>query len=266
MPLTLTGESRLFPLIGDPIHHARSPSWLSDRLASRGLNTVCLPMAVPEGALDPVMAGLSAILNVDGVCITMPHKIAATAYCKTLSETSQLLGVVSALRRNADGSWHGHSTDGDAFVKALRDNGAQLPGTRALLLGAGGAGSAIAIALLAAGIGELGIYDPNEARQKRLLTSLAPLSDARLHKAQPDPRGYDLLCQATPLGLQTEDPLPVDPAHLTGELFVGDVVAGGSETPLMRIAREKGCGTSDGDAMVRAVLDIMSDFLSEAWR
>lgn len=230
------------------------------------MNTVCLPMAVPEGALATVMAGLSRVQNVDGLCITMPHKVAATAYCATLSETSKRLGVVSALRRNADGSWHGHSTDGEAFVKALTDNGAQLQGARALLLGAGGAGSAIAIALLAAGVRELGIYDSDAARQSSLLESLTPLGPARLHAAQPDPSGYDLLCNATPLGLQAEDRLPLDPAKLTAQIFVGDVVAGGGETPLMRFARERGCGTADGDAMVRAVLEIMGDFLSEAWR
>ena len=80
------------------------------------MNVISLPMQVPEGALDVVMAGLAATGNVDGLSLTMPHKIAGFAHCRTVTETARMLGVVSALRRNKDGSWHGHTTDGDAFV------------------------------------------------------------------------------------------------------------------------------------------------------
>lgn len=142
----LNGESRLYPLIGDPIIYARSPDWFSHHLGANGVNAVCIPMQVPDGNLDVVMAGLSATGNVDGVIVTMPHKTTVIAHCASVSETSGIVGVVSAMRRRPDGTWHGHTTDGDAFVKAMVDNGAVVPGARALLLGAGGAGSAIAVA------------------------------------------------------------------------------------------------------------------------
>ena len=130
MTVNLNGRTRLFPLLGHPVVYARSPDWLSKHFAKRGMNCISLPMEVPEESLGPVMKGLAATTNVDGLSLTMPHKRAGYDYCATVSEISRLLGAVSVLRRNKDGSWHGHTTDGDAFVKAQIDNGATVEGAR----------------------------------------------------------------------------------------------------------------------------------------
>ena len=264
--LQCTGATRLFPIVGDPLDHVRAPSWFSAHFQDRGLGTLCVPMAVAPRDLGATMAGLGAAKNVDGVCITMPHKTCATAFCKTLSPTSQRTGIVSALRRNPDGSWHGHSTDGEAFLKALTDHGATIAGADILLLGAGGAGSAIAVALLEAGAARLAIFDTEKARTQDLIQRLAGLPGRAEAVETPDPSAFQLLCNATPLGLEADDEPPLALELLHDQLFVGDVIAGVGETPLMAAARARGCGTADGDAMVRAVLDIMTDFLAEAWR
>lgn len=159
MAARLDGATRLFPIIGDPIEYAESPTRLTETLAARGRNAACVPMRVPAGSLREVMVGLSAALNVDGILVTMPHKLGAADYCATRSERTRLLGVVSVMRRNGDGTWHGEMLDGLAFVKAQRDQGAQIENRRALLIGAGGAGRAIAIALLEAGVRELIVHD-----------------------------------------------------------------------------------------------------------
>ena len=153
MTSQLSGASRLLPIIGDPIKYVGSPVWLTNTFADRGHNGICVPVQVPDGELDVVMAGLAAMANVDGILVTMPHKHAAFAYCATSSDRAALLGAVSVIRRNTNGTWHGDMLDGLAFVKAQQDHGARINGARALLAGAGGAGSAIAIALLEAGVG-----------------------------------------------------------------------------------------------------------------
>lgn len=265
MTINLNGRTRLYPLLGDPIIYARSPDWLSHHMAKRGMNTISLPMEVPEGALDAVMAGLAATRNVDGVSFTMPHKTAGYKHCATVTETSRLLGVVSAARRNKDGSWHGHTTDGDAFLKAQVDNGARVDGARVLVLGCGGAGSAIAISMLDAGVRELVVHDVDTTRAKKLVDIMKDKGGDRLRAGSNDPSGFDLVCNATPMGMAEGDPLPVDPKMLAPSMFVGDVVAGHGETPLIKAARMAGCRTADGDAMVVAVLDVMCDFLLQAW-
>ena len=173
MPDHLNGATRLFPIIGDPIKYVESPMRLTRTFAERGYNGICVPMQVPADDLDAVMAGLTASQNVDGILVTMPHKFTAFAHCATSSERARMLGVVSVIRRNPDGTWHGDMLDGLAFVKAQKDHGAQPDGARALLVGAGGAGSAIAIALLEAGVRELVIHDADESRVATLLDLLS---------------------------------------------------------------------------------------------
>jgi shikimate dehydrogenase len=126
MTSQLSGASRLFPIIGDPIRYVESPVWLTSTFADRGRNGICVPMRVPDGDLDVVMAGLTAIANVDGILVTMPHKHAAFAYCATSSDRAALLGAVSVIRPNTSGTWHGDMLDGLAFVKAQQDHGARI--------------------------------------------------------------------------------------------------------------------------------------------
>jgi shikimate dehydrogenase len=223
-------------------------------------------MEVPDGLLGIVLAGLAATKNVDGFSLTMPHKISGYAYCSTVSETSRLVGVVAAVRRNKDGTWHGHTTDGEAFVKAQLDHGARIEGARVLVLGAGGAGSAIVISMLAAGAAEVFIHDEDNARALRIVSLLKENAGERVKVGTNDPTGFDIVSNATPMGMTNGDPLPLDPALLTHSMFVGDVVAGHGETPLIKAARAAGCRTADGDAMVVAVLDVMCDFIQDAWK
>jgi shikimate 5-dehydrogenase len=117
----LSGESRLFPIIGDPIRYVESPARLTASFDARGHNGVCVPMQVAEDDLGTVMRGLAATPNVDGLLVTMPHKAAAFGYCATSSDRAGLLGVVSIIRRNQDRSWHADTLDGLAFVKAQKD-------------------------------------------------------------------------------------------------------------------------------------------------
>jgi shikimate 5-dehydrogenase len=179
MPDYPSGATRLFPIIGDPIKYVESPMRLTRTFGERDYNGVCVPMQVLADDLDAVMAGLTAARNVDGILVTMPHKFTAFAHCATSSERAKMLGVVSVIRRSPDGTWHGDMLDGLAFVKAQKDHGAQPEGARALLVGAGGAGSAIAIELLQAGVGELIIHDPDDSRVCILLKLLKDLGQGR---------------------------------------------------------------------------------------
>lgn len=256
----LSGATRLFPIIGDPIKYVESPVRLTRTFGERGYHGICVPMQVPAEDLDAVMAGLTASRNVDGILVTMPHKFTAFGYCATSSERARMLGVVSVIRRNPDGTWHGDMLDGLAFVKTQVDHGAEPAGARVLLVGAGGAGSAIAIAMLEAGVRELIVHDADESRVNALLELVADLGRGRVIAGPPDPTGCDLVCNATPMGMEAGDPLPVDPALLTSSMFVGDVISGHGLTPFLAAAKAAGCKTADGGHMVEAAQDVMADF------
>lgn len=262
MARVLDGKTRLFPIIGDPVIYARSPEVLTHSFAARGHNAACVPMQVKDGDLAAVMAGLSLIPNIDGLLVTMPHKFTAYAYCASSSDTSRRFQVVSVMRRNRDGSWHGDMLDGLAFVKAQMDQGARPAGARVLLLGAGGAGSAIAAALLGAGVRELIVHDIDATRAAQLVKHLSDMGPpGRIVAGPADPAGCDMVCNATPLGMADDDPMPLPASLLRPTMFVGDVIAGHGETPLLRAARAQGCRTANGDQMVEAVQAMMIDFM-----
>jgi shikimate dehydrogenase len=255
----LSGETRLFPIIGDPIVFVKSPQRLTSGFEARGHNAVCIPMQVAGADIELVLRGLDRTPNVDGLLVTMPHKLTAAAHCATLSARARMLGVVSVMRRNPDGGWHGDMLDGLAFVKAQQDHGAQAQGARALLVGAGGAGSAIA--LLEAGVRELIIHDADETRVARLIALVAGLGRGRVSAGPADPTGCDMVSNATPMGMNPSDPLPLAANLLTAAMFVGDVIAGHGVTPLLQAARAAGCKTADGVHMVEAGQEMMLDFL-----
>jgi len=257
----LSGETLLYPIIGDPISFVKSPQQLTAKFEERNHNGICVPMQVPGGALENVIRGLGSVQNVRGLLITMPHKNTMFAFCTTSSKTARLLGAVNVARRNADGSWHGDMLDGLSFVAAQKKEGAKPEGARVLQIGCGGAGGAIAIALLEAGVGELVLHDTNPSRQSALVRLLSGLGHGRVIAGPPDPTGCVMVVNASPMGMSSKDPLPV-PAHLlTSSMFVGDVVAGHGVTPFLQAARAIGCKTADGFQMVEAGMEIIPDFL-----
>lgn len=261
MPEQLDGATRLYPIIGDPIRFVKSPQQLTRGFGARGCNALCVPMQVAKADLDPVMQALTLTGNVDGLLVTMPHKFSAFAYCATSSDTARLLGGVSVMRRNADGTWHGDMLDGLAFVKAQTDHGARVKDGRALLVGAGAAGSAIAIALLDAGVGELIIHDADESRSTRLKELVSGVGRDRVRAGPANPAGCTLVFNATPMGLAGSDPLPVAADLIDSSMFVGDVIAGHGVTPFLKAAEAAGCKTANGAQMVDAVQEMMLDFL-----
>ncbi len=263
MTLQLNGATRLYPIVGDPIAQVKSPAGVSETLQAAGLNALIVPMHVDSNAFASTMQTLNAVRNVDGFIITVPHKFAAATACATLSPRAQFLGAANTLRRNLDGSWHGDMFDGLGYVAALRKNGCEPLGKRALLVGAGGAGSAIAHALVEAGVLELAIHDPDDARRSSLIERLNTLNKAVVIAGSRDPSGYDIVLNATPVGMQTADPTPVDVTRFTAQMFVGDVITAPAVTPMLQAARALGCGTQTGADMFAAVRDLMVAFLLE---
>src|SRR3977135_389361 len=152
----LSGATRIHLIVGDPIDQAKSPAGLTRVFAERGADAVCIPMQVPAPDFDAFLAAAKRVQNIDGIVITVPHKFSATRHCETLSARAHKLAAVNVMRRETDGRGSGDMADGIALVAALRARGFEPKGRRALVVGAGGAGSAVALALAEAG-GALGL-------------------------------------------------------------------------------------------------------------
>ena len=262
----LSGATRVIAIIGDPIAQVKSPAGVTQALQERGCNAVVVPMHVSVAAFDEFMRGIAKAQNVDGIIATVPHKFAAFTHCATATPQAQLLGATNILRRNADGSWHGDMLDGKGFVAGIHKAGCVTKARRALLVGAGGAGSAIALALLEAEVAQLAIHDADLARRDALIARLVRRYPANVVAGSNDPHGFDVIANATPMGMRSGDPLPVDVVRLVHGMFVGDVITVPEVTPLLTAARERGCGTQTGVGMFAEVQTLMVAFLLEAGR
>lgn len=261
--IQLSGATRLHFIVGDPIAQVKSPLGVSQAFAARGMNALVVPAHVAPEHLADWLAGVSLAKNVDGIIVTVPHKFAVRSLCATVTPSAQFLEAVNTLRRNADGSWHGDMFDGVGYVAALRENGCQPEGRRALLVGAGGAGSAIAHALVMAGVTALDIHDDDSTRRDRLVQRLAGLQRCPVGVGSCDPAGYGLVINASPAGMREGDALPVRVERLEPRTFVGCVVTQPAVTPLIAAARARGLGTITGSDMFAKVRDLMVQFLAD---
>ncbi|SAL21687.1 shikimate 5-dehydrogenase [Caballeronia peredens] len=258
----LSGATRVYFIVGDPIAQVRSPSGVTAALRAAGRDAIVIPAHVAPADLDAFFAGIARLQNCDGVIITVPHKFSATAFCNTLTDEGAFLGAVNMLKRNADGSWHGGASDGIGMVAALRDAGCEPKGKRALLIGAGGAGSAIGHALVEAGVGSLAISDFDAARTSALASRLTALNRGAVSVADDAAaETYDLIVNASPAGMRAGDPLPIDVSRLPATTFVGDVVTKPPLTPFIEAARARGCTTVTGTQMFGRVCDAIVDYL-----
>jgi shikimate dehydrogenase len=260
------GATRLIPIVGDPIAQVKSPSGITAALQARGMNAYVMPVHVGTAQVDACLDGLSVAHNVDAILATVPHKFAAFRHAATATPRAALLQAANVLRRNADFTWHADMLDGIAFVTALHGAGCAPAGQRALLVGAGGAGAAIALALLEAGVTALAIHDADTVRRDALLTRLATQHASSLLIGSSDPSGFDIIANATPAGMRADDPIPIQTAHLTAAMTVGDVITVPEVTPLLAAASAIGCRTSTGVAMFTAGRDLIIDFLLDGQR
>ncbi|SFP26796.1 shikimate dehydrogenase [Variovorax sp. 770b2] len=260
---TYSGATRIIFIVGDPIAQVKAPAFATRTLRARGADAVVVPAHVRPADLAAFMDVAARMPNVDGVIATVPHKFAIARLCHATSARAASIGAVNIVRRDAQGRWFGDMCDGQGYVTALRKAGCEPAGRRALLVGAGGAGSAIAHALVDAGVNALSVHDIDAARRDALLGKLATYSALQPRAGSGDPRGFDLVINATPMGMSPSDTLPVDAALLEPSAFVGDVVTVPEVTPLLAIARERGCPTMTGMGMFEAVRDGIVDFYLE---
>lgn len=257
LPLSISGHTRVFMVAGDPVAQVQAPALFNRVFQRFGVDAVLVPVQVPVGALPGFAQAVLAAGNVGGLWLTIPHKTTLVSQLARIDEAGRVARSVNAVRRQADGTLEGGLFDGLGLVGALRHFGLPPQGLRVLLLGSGGAGAAIACALLAAGVAELALHDLGE----RAAQLAARLADARVRTHDADPAGFDLVINATPLGLHEHDPLPFDVRRLSPGAQVVDILMKHAPTPLLRACAEHGIPAHPGfEMLVQQVPDYLRFF------
>lgn len=250
-PTRINGHTELIAHLGWPTHAFKAPMIYNPYFASIGVNAIVVPMGCKAENFAQVLRGVFALENVRGALITMPHKVSVVELCDEVTPAVRVAGSCNAVKRLPDGRLLGDMFDGEGFVRGLRRKGLQLRGARALVVGSGGVGSAIAASLAAAGAGALALYDVNGAAADGLAERLrAQYPGVSVSTGSKDPAGCDLVVNGTPLGMAAGDPLPVDVDRIPPQAFVGEVVMKAEMTAFLAAAQARGCRVQVGTDML----------------
>lgn len=247
----ISGNTKLIVHLGYPTGSFRAPMIYNPFFEKHGIDAVVVPMGCKAEDYSEFLRLVFRLSNIHGALVTMPHKVTTMALLDEASTTAQVAGACNAIRLDPDGRLVGDMFDGEGFVRGVLRKGRELSGKTALVVGSGGVGSAIAASLAKAGVAQLSLFDGFEPSMLGLA--------ARLRQAYPglavntgsnDPAGYDLVVNATPLGMKEGDPLPVDVSRIDPSAFVGEVVMKTEITPFLAAARERGCQFQVGTDML----------------
>jgi shikimate dehydrogenase len=245
--LNVTGETSLYVVIGDPIRQVRSTQLYNKMSAERGKDVVFVPLQFSEADFDAGIRGMRAFKNLAGIIATIPHKPRLLPVTDVVQPRAKIVGAVNSIRIEEDGSWVGDIFDGVGYVNGLRSEGLDPKGKSVLLIGAGGAGSACAVELAQAGVSKLRIAELDKAKLAALLASLRaafPGLDAAAGEAAPE--GFDIVANATPIGMRPDDPYPVNPDRLDRSQIVSEMIMKPNVTRFLEAAAAKGCRTQIG--------------------
>lgn len=257
----IDGNTELIAHIGYPTHSFKAPMIYNPYFAARGINAAVVPFAVEAHNFEPFIRSLFKAKNVRGALITMPHKVAITQIADLLEPAAQIAGAANALKMDAHGTLIADMFDGEGFVRGIVRKGFVCAGARALVVGAGGVGSAISAALAKAGIGQLSLVDIHASTALALAARLREhYPRVKTQVAAADAAGYDLVVNATPLGMNATDPLPLDVSRLEASTFVGEVVMKSEMTPLLQHAAAKGCRYQIGTDMLFEMIPAYLEF------
>jgi shikimate dehydrogenase len=257
----ITGRTRLIVHLGYPTESFKAPMIYNPWFEMKGIEAVVVPVGVQPQNYPDVLQSLFRTTNVHGALVTMPHKVTTTHLVDEMTTTAKIAGACNAILRRTDGSLLGDMFDGAGFVRGVERKGKRVGGARALVVGCGGVGSAIAASLAAAELSAIGLFDPATAAAEALADRLRrhyPTLD--IATGSKDPVGYDIVVNATPLGMKPGDPMPVDVSRIAPSTFVGEVVMKEEFTPLLRAAMEKGCTVQVGTDMLFEMIPAYLEF------
>lgn len=249
--MRISGTTSLIAHIGWPTHSFKAPLIYNPYFEQAGIDAVVVPMGCKPEHFGTFLPALFTLENITGALITMPHKMAVVELLDEVSPAVKIAGSCNAVRRDAEGHLVGDLFDGEGFVRGLVRKGVVLAGAKVLVVGAGGVGCSIAASLAGAGVGTIGLYDARPAAADALAVRLrAQLPALSVQTGSNDPAGWDVVVNATPLGMHAGDPLPIDMDRLSPDTFVGEVVMRQETTAFLAAAQERGCRVQVGTDML----------------
>ena len=249
--MTITGRTKLIAHLGYPTESFKAPMIYNPYFERYDIDAVVVPMGCKAEDYSAFLKLVFNLSNIHGALVTMPHKVTTIPLLDEVSATAKVAGACNAIRLGPGGKLVGDMFDGEGFVRGVLRKGRALAGARVLVVGSGGVGSAIVASMAKAGVGELALFDAHvpsvNALAERLRTNYPGL---KIGVGSKDPAGFDVVVNATPLGMKEGDPLPMDVDRIAPSTFVGEVVMKQEITPFLAAAKSRGCQIQIGTDML----------------
>lgn len=268
-PMKITGKTRIMFILADAVSHIVGSDVLNRAFLELKLDVAVSPLSIKPGDLVDMLDMIRRIDNVVGFGVTIPHKIAAVELVDELTDAARDIGAVNFVRRDVDGRLIGHNIDGEGFVAGLAKHQVEVRGKSVLQAGAGGVGRAIAFALAGAGAGPIHLVNRNTERARQLADAIrerSPRASIHVHADESDlpDMAFNLVVNATSLGMHDGDAMPVSPVRLRPSSTVAEVIMTPAMTPLLTTAGKIGCRTVPGLAMMQPQPLLVARFLGLA--
>ena len=257
----LSGKTTLIAHLGFPTEAFKAPMIYNPWFDKHGIDACVVPLGVKPEDYATSLASIFRFSNIRGARVTMPHKVVTVGLMDEVTPTARIAGACNAILKRPDGTLLGDQFDGAGFVRGVERKGRLFKGARVLVSGTGGVGSAIAASIAAAGAVELALYDFSAASAEALAWRLREhYPQMTVTTGSKDPAGFDVVVNATPLGMRDDDPLPFDIDRIGPETFVGEVVMKTEYTPLLQAAKAKGCAVQVGTDMLFEMIPAYLEF------
>ena len=257
----ISGKTTLIAHVGYPTFAFKAPLIYNPWFEANGVDAVVMPMGVKPEDYPEFFRMLFRLTNIRGALVTMPHKVSTMELVDEITPIAAVAGATNAVLLREDGTLLADQFDGAGFVRGVMRKGFPLEGKRGLVVGNGGVGSPIAASLAGEGVAALGLYDPNSEASESLGKRLHEhFPELEVTTGSKDPAGYDIVVNATPLGMNDDDPLPMDVVRIAPGPFVGEVVMKQEITPFLAAAGEKGCPIQVGSDMLYEMIPAYIEF------
>jgi shikimate dehydrogenase len=257
----INGKTRLFGIVGDPIEQVRSPEMVSWEFQQRHYNAVLIPIHITQNDFNDVIPDIMRIHNLDGLIFTIPFKVKAIKLAKTLGPQASLVQAINAIKRQSNGDWRGEIFDGVGCVEAFKRRGIALTDKRIQLIGLGGAGSAICVAVAHERPSLMRLFDLNERsteQMTKLVKQISPKTTVEVGIPRCD--DLDILMNASPVGMLSDARLPLAAKTFDKNLVVFDAIVMPENTPLLLLAQDCGCVIVRGREMMLGQISRLVDY------
>jgi shikimate dehydrogenase len=249
--MNIDGHTELIAHIGYPTHSFKSPLIYNPYFEKEGINALVVPMGCQAAHYPAFLKSVFNLTNIRGALITMPHKVSTVDLLDEVTKTVRVAGACNAVKRDEKGRLVGDMFDGAGFVRGVQRKGFDLKSKRVLVVGTGGVGSAIAASLAAENIAAISLFDVNKASCEGLALRLqSEYPQIKVEVGSCDPDGHNLVVNATPMGMNEGDPLPMDVSRIAPATFVGEVVMRQEMTAFLQAAHQRGCQVQVGSDML----------------